>query len=412
MVFRPILLSRVYAPPPGAAPAYPPAQNKPKKTGMIVLVSVLAVIAAAAIVFLCLKILAPAKEEPEDFADIYDTLIQSAAIGGTAQPSATPITTAVPSSPQTTLDVPFDFVPMDYSNAAHTGQTFDSIGAFETALSSGAWYYKEAQGNPDAVSFNDGFVDIGNKDTQTYPEYTFQTDYSITYYLLNAADQSVLNEAEYTYWTQDLGGVYKACIDTGHQTSYNGTMYDVIAAMFIDTNGDLVESMAIYDPYSDDFIELSNYNIYTPQPTAAGDSHVPTTWASQADFEQTMMGYIWTYVRTEQEEPSIVVDAYSDITPYYLNRLIFNADGTVECISSDFDTEEIISDDATVYYFGDYHAYVYIEMYEYDGVEYEVDFYYYIDENGYLIEQIVFYNLDAGGYFPVTNANVYEPVFP
>ena len=401
-----------YTPPPGAVPIYPPVPKKPKRTGMIVLVSVLAVAAAAAIVLLCLKILAPAKEEPADFADVYDTLMQSALVSGTSQPSATPTQTTAPSSTQTTLDMPFDFVTMDYSNVAHTGQAFDSIGSFESALSSGAWYYKEAHGNPNAVSFNNGFVDIGNKDTLTYSEYTFRTDYSISYYQLNAADQSVLNEADYTYWTQDFDGVYKACIDTGYQTSYNGTMYDVIAAIFIDTNGDLVESMAIYDPYSEDFIELSNYNIYAQQQPIIDNGHTPTTWASQDDFEQTLLGYVWTYMRTDPEEPAIVVDAYSDITPYYMTRLVFNSDSTVESISSDPDTEEIISDDATVFTFGNYHAYVYIEMYEYEGTEYEVDFYYYIDENGYLIERIMFYNVDAGGYYPVTNTNIYEPVFP
>ncbi|MGI5848740.1 MAG: zinc-ribbon domain-containing protein [Christensenellales bacterium] len=409
---------RQHPPQPGYFPTYGgtapivSAPNKPQKIGLIVLVCALSVIAIAAIVFVYLKVFSPSKAEPENFADVYESLLQSSVVSGTDQlePTQPPVPSPTPAPTEAILDLPFDFVQLSYYDVSHTIQTFNNIEEFELALISTVWTYLEPQGNPNATSFNGGYVDIGNKDPSVISKYSFSLDYSLVYSELSAIDYCVLNEMSHTYWTQDIGGTYAACWDTGIQTAYNGAIYDAVIMLIIDVDGNLVEGLALFDPYTDDIVQISSYNVYVPQSASVFETsdHDPMEWKSQKEFETTLTSCMWVYVRTDEAKREIIVDEYSDITPNYFYKLILSPDGTVECICSDYNTMEIIENYIFNYIFGNNHAYIYIEPYKYNDNTYEVNLYYYIDYNGYLIEQVMLYEGNSGNYYLISNVNVYE----
>ncbi len=410
-----------YTPPPvyGAAPAGVPLP-KQKHTGLIVLVSILSVVAAAAIVFLCLKLFAPPKAEPDNFGDVYGSLMQSSLAGVQSQtPATTPVPAATPEQTpmpaDATIDLPYDFTQLDYPMAAFSLMQFSGKADFEAALWSTSWIYQLSETNPGATMFNGGYVDVGVDAASTSKHaYTFNNDYSAKLYDINSADNSILSETTENYWTQEIGGVFCALADLGNQTVYDGAGYDAVALMFINSDGNLVESLALYDAHTEKIFFISNYNILSPTnlspaataPPVSSNSHTPMEWEYDEEFEEMLMGVMWHYVGTENLPKAFEIPEYSDITTNVTN-LIFNTDYTLDAVLADSTTDTIN------YGIGYFHVYIVLPgEYEYDGVIYEANHHYYIDSEGYLIESVRFYDFDLDEYFLVSNVNVYEPISP
>jgi hypothetical protein len=291
-------------------------------------------------------------------------------------------------------------------------KSFGSIEEFETELTAGAWDYYEALNNKDAVSFNGGYINIGfNDSAQIIHEYVFSGDYTLKSYQLNAGDLSVAGEYDFSYWTQASGDVYLACYNLGANTELNGVTYKTVITEFINETGDLVECMTLYDPYKDVFVPISNYDVFKKS-TAQTNNNTNNTnqEETQKQFESKLQNSVWLYSASEEAEPEMTIEEFSDISPVSPYKIIFSSDMTIEY--TDAVTGEPMSDESVNYAFGKNHAYVYIDQRVQDGVTYEIDLYYYIDSYGSLVEQVMAYDAAAGTYHSLSNVNIYKAETP
>lgn len=405
----------------------PPIPKK-RNTGLIVLVSILSLLAAAAIVFLCLKFFAPPEQEPDAFSDVYNTFMQSALANTAEVPQETPAPTAFPQQTpmplDATIELPYDFVPLSYPAASFSAQQFASKAEFEAALWATSWIYQTSEVNPGAMMFNGGYVDSGIGQADNYiTAYSFNNDYSFKFMKLQSSDNSIMYEDEAEFWTQEIGGVFVAAGDLEIQGVYDGVGYDVVLLLFINSQGNLVESLAMYDAHTKSVLYISNYNVFVPgtmpavseppaltpitptQTVSSTGGHTLMEWSYDEEFEEMLMAVMWQYTGTEDMPKAFDIPEYS-ILGASTNSLIFNTDYTLDAVLSDL-TEDTINYDV-----GYLHAFIVIGEYEYDGVLYEVNYHYYIDSDGYLIESIKFYDFDSDEYLLVSNVNVYEPISP
>lgn len=392
-------------------PGYPmpPAAYPPRRanTGRIVLWSAAGAVVLVAVIVACVLIFSAPKDAHVDASatpGATHTLKPSAAPTETAAPTATAVPT--PALTGTLTGFPYSFVQLSYPDADFMPKYFSGVEEFETELTATAWNYYEARNNIDAVSFNGGYVDIGYADSmQIIHEYVFGGDYSIKNYQLSAQDFSVVNEYSNSYWTQGYEDSYAACYDMGIETELNGGNYKTVVILFIDQIGDLVESMALFDPYNNTFLLISNYDIY--EKSAANEPPANTDSGdvmSQEQFESTLQSCIWVYSSTQEAPREMVVDEFSDITPETPCDLAFTPEMELEYI--DTAGEEGV-DEPAEYVFGKNHAYVPIEQYENEGVTYEIDMYYSISADGTLLEQMMAYDAASGTYLTLSNINVY-----
>ena len=402
---------QAYTPPAYGVPSIP----KPKKrTGLIVTVCVLSVLAAAAIVIICLKFISP-NEDPENFKYVYKKLLGTASINTQQMQETSSVVTQTPIVTDTTIDLPYTFSPLSYKDVNHVGMYFNSVEEFESALVNMEWVYCEAQGNPGATPLNGGLVDIGLSDWSILPAYYFYYDYSFEYLEFDVNFSSILNEYTGNYWTQAFADTYMACWEQGSQAEYDGLMYDVVRVFFIDSDGYLVENLTLYNADTDSIIAISNYNLFLPYDMAGGYSdHSDMVWASQQEFEAALMDWIWTYGWTDEEEVDIYIGswAYSDITPTTQDTLTFYSDGTRGYVAADFNTQEIIAAGDYTYEMRDELAYVKLGEHTYNGVIYEVDLTYRIDIYGCLVERVELYDKNTDTYYTTSNVNVYIPTSP
>jgi len=273
----------------------------------------------------------------------------------------------------------------------------------------------------ETAMFNGGYVDSGPDQTATGKRaFTFNSDYSVRLVAFEPSDNSILFEDSDVYWTQEMGGLFAAVSDMEDQGIYDGAAYDAILLMFINTNGELVESLALYDAHTGIVIYISNYNVFipgtvptgpAPTPIVPSSDHTPMVWDYDEEFEEMLMGVMWSYTATEEPPKAFDIPEYSDVISTK-ERLIFNTDYTLEATL--FDSSE----ESEGYDVGYLHVYIVfeedgiIEMYEHDGVTYEVNHHYFIDSEGNLIESIRFYDFDTETYHLVSNINVYEAISP
>jgi hypothetical protein len=282
---------------------------------------------------------------------------------------------------------------------------------FESELTAYAWDYYEARNNANAVSFNGGFVDIGyGNSAQVIHEYVFNSDYTLKNFELDATTLTAANEYSNSYWTQESENVYIACYNMGVSTELNGVTYKAAITVFINDMGDLAECMALYDPYNNVFIPISNYDIYKKSLGQANNNNNNDQEAAQKEFESALQSKAWAYSATQDATPELSIEEYSNIMPESPYKLIFSPDMTLEF--ADINTGEVISDEALSYVFGKNHAYAAIDQYELSGVTYEIDLYYYINADGNLEEQMMAYDSASGKYYPLSNINVYKAETP
>lgn len=411
-----------YTPPPVyGAPSTMAAPLLPKKrrTGLIVLVSILSLFAAAAITLLCIKLFVLPTTEPNGFDDVYNSLIQSALTTSTTETTQeTPVPTdtlqQTPVPQVAAIELPFEFTQLDYPTASFSAMQFSSKADFETALWATSWLYQTSETNPDAMMFNGGFVDIAPEISTSNMAYAFNSDYSVALLEFNPDDNNVFYEEAEVYWTQDMGGVFCAVADLETQGVYDGAGYDAVLLMFINSQGNLVESLALYDAHTQSVIHISNFNVLIPgtvstdalTPTVnSASNHMPMEWRYDEEFEETLMAVMWQFVETEDMPKAFDIQEFRDLSATTAS-LVFNTDYTLDAVLTD-STEDTIN-----YDIGYLHAFIVIGEYEYDGVVYEVNYHYYIDNNGYLIESIKFYDYDLDEYLLVSNVNVYKSISP
>ena len=302
----------------------------------------------------------------------------------------------------------------------HTAKQYATQLDFEDDLILSDWAYSMSQGNPNAVSFNGGYVDMGNFDASaTLPGLSFYYDYTVNAMSLDPYTYTTTYEYPMDYWVQSYNGTYVACYEGGSQATYNGTTYTAVVMVFMDTDDNLVVTLTLYDAQSGTFIEISNYNVFESYIDYNGDGgdyddyddyypdHSAMYWDSQEAFETELMSWVWTYYYTDEQMLDIDTGdiSMSDITPDTLDRMIFYDDETVNRISEDDGT--IVSDEYSDYGFDTMLAYVYIGEYDCYGTTYELDCVYYIDCYGYLVERLALYDYDDGSYYYISNANIY-----
>lgn len=424
---------QVNPPPVSLQPQYPlsngapppvPIPNKHRKKGMIVLIISLSVVAAAAVILLCIKLYASPSTPPAEFSGAYQDLLDSESISADStalEPANTPITTSAateaptPQPTEETIDLPFDFTQIDYPVVTHVPAVLDSITQFETILVSYSWVYSASHGHPNAVSIDDGFLDIKSSEEGILRVYQFNKDLTVDVVELDADDQSPLSIESDTYWTQTIQNTYVVCVDVGVRTVFEENAYDVIVIMYVDEDANLVETVGLYDAHSDNVIFISNSNIYTPQEPAGDDENTrysPMDWSSQEEFEDVLYSYIWSYTNTVDKDLEFTIPELHDITPNADNKIIFYDDGSVYGVTSNPETTEIISEETLDYDIRGYTANIYIADFELDGLLYEITAQYYIDQKGYLIASIKLYNSDEDEYYNISNANVFEPISP
>ncbi|MDD5018181.1 MAG: zinc ribbon domain-containing protein [Eubacteriales bacterium] len=401
--------AQAYAPPPAYGAAVMP---KPKNTGLIVAVIILSVLAAAALAFVGLSYFSP-KADPKEFDDVYEALLESSFIGSEA---ATAVTASADSQDSPALDLPgYEFVQSKYTDVEHTGYAYASEEDFMWDLTYITWMFDRAEGNPNATSFNGGYADIGDTDSlDGLPALYFDDEYLVTTMMLDPDDYSILYEDSIYHWVQPYNGTYVACMEIGNEAEYDGVMYEAVIIAFIDTYGELVTALTLYDVDTDTFIEISNYDVFTINYDTPGDDypdHTSMAWSSQAEFESELTSWIWTYWYTDEQAVDMAVDdAYLyDITVDTMDKLIFYSDYTAYWVASDPYTLEILNEATSDYSVTWDTVYIYSGDYDYGGVNYECYYVYYIDYNGYLVERLALYDYSAGVTYYVSNANIYYP---
>ena len=410
-----------------SAPIYT-ASGAKRNTGRLVLACALGMVAAAAVVLVCIRAFS-APKRIGGFDAVYDTLLERVTVAGqdvTPAPQTTPEPTAEATAEAAALtagaaiDLPgYAFGPISYAAARFVPQTFADKTQFMEALTGREWAFDQAYGNPDAVMFNGGYVDIGVYDDSVLNVNAFYDDYTASYSQLDPQNHSELFVFDFGYWTQLRGGTHIACFDTGLAAQSDGVMYSAVGMWFIDMDGGLVECLALYDIHSETFLEISNYNRYLPADLPAGQTddpdHTAMAWPSRQAFLEALTGRTWEYARTDGRRPDIVTGEASmdDITPETLDRLTFYSNQTVRRTSLSADTMESLSEQTVECCIEDDHAYVRLGDYEYGDALYEVDLVFYIDTDGYLIESRELYSYEKGQYSTVSrNVNVFIPADP
>lgn len=282
---------QTYIPPqPPRMPQAPVTPNPAKTahTGMIVLICVLGTVAAAALVFLGIKLFAPPQTDSQAFAQAYSSLLESAAFGnssaGAAQspipaasvppatsatptiaPAATP--TAAPTPAPTAAPAPDPTAaptpgPTTAPTAAPTQKPQDAADVFangfvmdvESYLDN-TWWASAGKSidNPDAAAVAAGYP----KDYQLrYAEnqYIFYSDTQTVQMLYQDENGNVTDKGEFEYTIDPFGFYIYSFFRT---FAIDGVDHEICSAFFV--CDDVLYEVEMMDGYA-----VSNYIAYDP----------------------------------------------------------------------------------------------------------------------------------------------------
>lgn len=393
---------------------------------------------AAAFALLILLLIVPAAgcdSKDADFEQRYQALLDSAekeedkpAATQRATPAPTqaptpkplPTTADVPSPPpDATIDIQAAFTQSAYPSAVRSAAHFDSGEAFAIALKdTQQWVFRETTANPDATMFNGGYLDMGEVDTSVYlPAYEF-FDSEAYYIELDPDSYMTTYEQNDSYYIQQIGGVWYACVEMGQRVTYAGIGFKLLVTMFITDTGDLVERISMYDAHTETLFHISYDNVYAPESDMAVDTaglikdHPPMQWL-RGDFENALMQTTWMYIAGEPTTQDIIVPGYEDISIPTIDYLTFEYDGRLYVTQTDTQTGEIDNEYSFEYIVDDGYAYAYITDYNLMDELYELDIHFYIDESGLLIETVRLYDHNTGTYSLASgSANIYQSYEP
>lgn len=328
-----------------------------------------------------------------------------------------------------TVDLPYDFGPLNDPMQNHPCKTFDTEADFLDAFACKIWLFKETHRNPKAQEINGGYVDMAANFTKgTQPSHTFYKDNSCVFMELDPETRETSgNVFTNMYQFEWLEGCTMAYIDTDLRFAYNDGTYMVMWLFYIDTDGYLVETLAINNVNDDKLICIANMNLYYEYgaDNAANESTVDKTsvhvlWDDQQAFLTTLANHVWKYSYTADFPDGISrsgFGSYGDYSNAYQIWLTFTTDG--EVTESYLPIDDGNSTSHTYEYAsGGSTAYVFLG----DNIEYNGNFYqwwveYYINANGNLVSRFLLFNpepreqfeLDWGDIFMSINGPVQLP---
>lgn len=221
---------------------------------------------------------------------------------------------------------------------------------------------------------------------------------------------SGMNMEVYLGFEQDSQQLYEVVDGTTIQYTEGGDENTLTVGF--ETIDDTTCLVIVEDGSSYYFLPSSYEHFMSAQEPAAPDNNIVSfdaaSWGSEEQFQQAVTSGAWQYAGTVDITREMNVPEYADITPTAGQVLQFDSNGTLSVIYM-----EGTDDDGEIGYdFGVKHACVVVGEYNMPDELYEVNYHYYIDVQGRLIETVRLYSFDRDEYYIVSNANIFVPYEP
>ncbi len=248
-------------PQPGQAPSSiretaPPVATK-TSAGTIVMICLLGVIAAAALIFLGIKLFASSNANTQAFAQAYESLMQPATYGNPAVVQSSPVLSEPPETASTSTPTPVPTVSATapIQNAQDADTVFANGFVIDVAdYLADTWWASAGISidNPDAATIATGYPKVYNLDFGEN-QYIFHEDTQTVQMLCQEANGEVTDYGEYDY-TLDPMGFYLYSFN--RTLAIDGIDHEIYSAFFVCDN-------VLYEVEMMDGYEVSNYIAYS-----------------------------------------------------------------------------------------------------------------------------------------------------